>query len=82
MGVSLYILADTMLVGRGLGSEGLAALNISIPMFNVLNGLGLLFGIGGATALSVSRGQKDDKNVNHILQNPCCCLYASGSFLR
>ncbi len=66
MGVSLYILADTMLVGRGLGSEGLAALNISIPMFNVLNGLGLLFGIGGATALSVSRGQKDDKNVNHI----------------
>ncbi|HHY90838.1 MAG TPA: MATE family efflux transporter [Clostridiales bacterium] len=66
MGVSLYILADTMLVGRGLGSEGLAALNISIPMINVLNGLGLLFGIGGATALSVSRGQKDDEKANHI----------------
>ena len=40
-----------MIVGRGLGE--LAALNISIPMINVFNGLDL-FGIGN-TALSINR---------------------------
>lgn len=46
LGVSLYVLGATMLVGCGIGSVGLAALNISIPMINVLHGLGLLFGMG------------------------------------
>lgn len=66
MGISLYVLGDTMIVGRALGSQGLAALNISIPIINVFNGLGLLFGIGGATALSVDRGQNKNKKVNDI----------------
>lgn len=57
--VSFYILVDTMFVGRGIGSEGLAALNISIPIFNVLNSLGLLLGMGGATALSIMVGKND-----------------------
>ena len=51
LGVSLYVLGDTMLVGRGLGAPGLTALNIAIPMINVLNAFGLMFGIGGATLI-------------------------------
>lgn len=57
--VSFYILVDTMFVGRGIGSDGLAALNISIPIFNVLNSIGLLLGMGGATALSITIGKND-----------------------
>lgn len=66
LGVSLYVLGDTMIVGRGLGSQGLAALNISIPIINVFNGFGLLFGIGGSTVLSISRGRGDNKDINNI----------------
>lgn len=66
LGISLYVLGDTMIVGRALGGQGLAALNISIPIINVFNGLGLLFGIGGATALSISRGRKEYQDVNNI----------------
>lgn len=66
MGTSLYVLGDTMLVGRGLGSQGLAALNISIPLINVFNGLGLLFGIGGATAISISRGREEFETVDAL----------------
>ena len=66
LGVSLYVLGDTMVVGRGIGSVGLAALNISIPIINVFNGLGLLFGVGSATAISISRGRGDEKQVNNI----------------
>lgn len=57
LAVSFCILADTMFIGQGIGSDGLAALNICIPIFNLFNGLGLLFGMGGATALSISRGK-------------------------
>lgn len=66
LGVSLYVLGDTIIVGRGIGSVGLAALNISIPMINVFNGLGLLFGMGASTAISISRGRGEDKQVNNI----------------
>ena len=58
IGISLNILFDTIFIGRGVGSEGLAALSIAIPMYNVLGAVGLLLGIGGATAASVSMGQK------------------------
>ena len=32
IGLSCYILADTFFIARGLGSDGLAALNIAIPV--------------------------------------------------
>lgn len=66
LGTALYVLADTLFVANGIGSEGLTALNISIPMMNIFNGLGLLFGIGGATAISISKGQKRENQINQI----------------
>ncbi len=66
LGVSLYVLGDTMIIGRAIGSVGLAALNISIPIINVFHGLGLLFGMGASTAISISRGRGDERQVNNI----------------
>jgi Na+-driven multidrug efflux pump len=42
--VSMYILFDTIFVGREVGSEGLAALNMATPIYNVLFAAGLLMG--------------------------------------
>lgn len=69
LGISLYVLGDTMIVGRALGSQGLAALNISIPLINVFNGIGLLFGIGGSTAISISRGREKYKDINTVFSS-------------
>ena len=33
IGLSCYILADTFFVARGIGTDGLTALNIAIPIF-------------------------------------------------
>lgn len=63
---SLYILADTVFIGRWIGPRGLAALNIAIPVFNILFATALLFGVGGATAISVVMGKKDYEKVNNI----------------
>ena len=55
--VSCYILADTFFVARGLGSAGLAALNLAIPVYNVIHGVGLWLGMGGATRFAVLKSQ-------------------------
>nr|WP_300003403.1 MATE family efflux transporter [Tissierella sp.] len=81
LGTSLYVLGDTMIVGRALGAAGLAALNISIPLNNVFNGMGLLFGIGGATALSVNKGRKDEEGLNDIFSKSMIMAFIVGLIL-
>lgn len=61
IGLSCYILADTFFVSKALGATGLAALNLSIPIFNVVHGLGLMIGIGGATRFSILKSQNEDE---------------------
>ncbi|MDO5746168.1 MAG: MATE family efflux transporter [Actinomycetaceae bacterium] len=56
LGTSFYVLGDTLIVGQALGRDGLASLNLSIPTINLMQGLGLLFGFGGATAMSRALG--------------------------
>jgi len=62
LGTSLYVLGDTMIVGRYLGNDGLVALNLSIPIINLYTGLGLLLGIGGATLMQVAKGRGEKEN--------------------
>ncbi|MDD6488848.1 MAG: MATE family efflux transporter [Clostridia bacterium] len=59
IGFSVYVLADTFFIADKLGSLGLAALNIAIPAFSIMQALGLMLGIGGATKYSVYREQKN-----------------------
>ena len=48
MVTSIYVLADTIFIGKRLGATALAALNISLPIYNIFFGLGLLSGVGGS----------------------------------
>ena len=59
MVTSIYVLADTIIIGKFLGSTAMAALNIVLPVFNVFFGMGLLFGVGGSVLMSVFRGGGD-----------------------
>ena len=56
LGLSCYILADTWFIARGLGADGLAALNLAIPVYSFLYGSGLMVGMGGATRYSLLLG--------------------------
>lgn len=66
LGVSLYILADTFFIANGVGQDGLAALNVVIPLFSLTSGIGLLLGIGGATLYSISQGKGQVDRGNQI----------------
>ncbi len=61
MVTSIYVLADTIIIGKGIGMDAMAALNIVLPLFNVFFGNGLLFGVGGSVLMSIARGRGDSK---------------------
>ena len=65
LGISLYILADTYFIANGIGSQGLTALNIVLPVYSLIHGVGLLIGLGGATIFSIAKaaGTQDRKQI-------------------
>ncbi|MGL5434728.1 MAG: MATE family efflux transporter [Lachnospiraceae bacterium] len=69
IGLSCYILADTFFVAKGLGADGLTALNLAIPIYSFIHGSGLMFGMGGATKYAIAKSQKNKEHGNRIFTN-------------
>lgn len=69
IGMSCYILADTFFVAKALGSNGLAALNFCISFFSVLQGFGLMIGIGGATRYTILRSSRDEGRAEQVFSH-------------
>ena len=74
LGLSCYILADTFFISKGLGSDGLTALNLALPVYSVINGCGLMLGMGGATRYAICRGQGAGDEGNRVFT---CAVYAA-----
>ena len=64
---SIYILVDTLIIGQGVGSDGISALNIFLPFFSIYNGIGLMFGLGGGILISTEEGIGNHKRQILIL---------------
>lgn len=69
LGISCYILADTFFISQGLGSDGLTALNLAIPVYSFVHGCGLMFGMGGAIKYSIFKGQQKAERTHEIFTN-------------
>lgn len=74
--LSCYILADTFFVSRGLGADGLTALNLAIPVYNLVNGTGLMLGVGGGAKYAVSKSRGDSNAQNRVFTNTLFCAAA------
>lgn len=59
-------IVDGVFVGRGVGSDALAAVNIVAPFFLITTGIGLMFGSGASIVASVhlSKGRQKAANIN------------------
>lgn len=77
LGLSCYILADTYFVSKGLGSDGLAALNLAIPIYSFIHGVGLMLGMGGGIRYSMVKCQGKDDRKNRVLHKQWLLLPAS-----
>lgn len=69
MAYSCYTMADTFFVSQKLGSNGLTALNLVFPMFCIVNGIGLMIGIGGGAKYSLYKSKNEDEKANSIFTN-------------
>lgn len=69
LGLSCYILADTYFVSKGLGADGLTALNLAIPVYSFIHGCGLMTGMGGGTRYSLRKSLSGQEETDRIFTN-------------
>ena len=65
--MSVQTVIDGIFVGRGVGAGGIAAVNIIAPLWMVVTGLGLMFGIGASVIGGVHLAEKNVKAARIIL---------------
>ncbi|ULQ60958.1 MATE family efflux transporter [Brucepastera parasyntrophica] len=94
IGLSCYIFVDTFFISFKMGSDGLAALNIVLPVYGIINGLGLMLGIGAATLFTILQGRgrpgEADSVFSHALMIAavlglvitCCGFYFIGPIAK
>ncbi len=78
---SFYCMADVFFVGATVGSNGLAALNVALPIFTLYSAFSIMVGVGTATTVSVLAGQRDTENSNRVFTQSMVLLGAVGLLL-
>lgn len=68
IGMSIYILADTFFIAKAVGSDGITALNIVLPLYSLIFAIGCMIGVGSAIRYSISKSKKD-KNADTYFFN-------------
>ena len=45
LGMSFYILADTFFISKAVGADGITALNLVLPLYNLIFAIGAMIGV-------------------------------------
>ena len=63
---AIFVITDGIFVGKGIGSDALAAVNITAPLFMITTGVGLMFGVGASVVASIhlSHGKQKAAGIN------------------
>lgn len=66
LSISAVTAVDGILVGHGIGSDGIAAINICIPLLMLFTGIGLMAGVGSSVVASIqlSKGKLGAARLN------------------
>lgn len=80
--MSVNIVLDGIFVSRGVGPNGLAAINISVPAFSLILAISLWIGAGGATIYSISLGKKELAYARSVFsQSILFCMLLTGAIM-
>ncbi len=66
MVMSIYTMTDAIVIGKGVGADGLSGLNLTTPPISFIFSMGILFGVGAAVHMNVHRGAGNHKRANQI----------------
>lgn len=65
----LFTVVDGIFVGRGVGTNGLGAVNLVLPFAMIVAALFMLINIGGVTIYAIRIGRKDEDGANRIFRH-------------
>ncbi|MBR0148028.1 MAG: MATE family efflux transporter [Lachnospiraceae bacterium] len=63
---SLYIVADGYFVANYAGKTEFAAVNLIMPVLNILGETGYMFGVGGSALIAKTLGEKNREQANRL----------------
>ncbi|MEO0470075.1 MAG: MATE family efflux transporter, partial [Bacteroidota bacterium] len=67
--MSIYMIVDSIFVGRFVGAMGLAAVAVVSPIIFLIASIGMAIGIGGGSVISRALGAKNPEKANHAFGN-------------
>lgn len=63
---SMITVADGFFIGNYVGSEGLAAINLGLPIIYLYLGVGLMVSVGGVAIAGIAMGDKNVQKCNNV----------------
>lgn len=67
--MSIYFIVDTIFVGHFVGTLGIAAITVVLPITFLISSLGMSIGVGGASIISRALGAEDRPKAFHTFGN-------------
>ena len=77
---SLYMIFDTLFIGKLIGTTALAALGLAIPIVIINFALAELVGVGSSVPISILLGRREDERANNYFTSAVLLIFATGLF--
>lgn len=62
-----YNIVDRIFIGQTIGEIGITAATLSFPAMMIINGLGMMIGVGSSTLISIKLGEKKAEDAEKII---------------
>lgn len=79
--ISAMTALDGIIVGQGVGAEGLAAVNIIVPLYQIISGITLMVGVGCSVEASLLLSQQKKKKAQLIISQALLGTFWAIAFL-
>lgn len=81
IGTSCYILADTYFIAQAAGTDGVAMLNLCLPVYNFIFAFGSMIGLGSATRYAILKAQNDERAHRYFSNGLMCAILIAVPFM-
>lgn len=78
--ISIYVLADTFFISVYSGADGLAVLNLILPVYGLIYAIGSMIRIGSATRYAINKA-KGENTDHYFVQSVAWCILAAIPFM-
>ena len=76
---TVYNVVDRLFISWKLGTDAIAGVGITFYLFMIFIAVGMMFGIGGGTLVSLKLGEKDKESAERILGNVIMIFLVGGA---